>query len=107
MPFQQASRPSLPRRICDAQAATFGPDKAEAGERQTAWQLRSVQEATDFMPEADRQLMQRQLTDLLRGVLHPDTGKRWTAQHVVALDWLRVAAAAPLPQCPRIIAIGI
>ena len=59
------------------------------------------------MPAHDRQEKERQLKDLLQGILNPDTGKRWTAQDVVALDWLQVAAASSLSECPPIIAIGV
>ena len=95
------------RHICAAQADTFGPDKTGKDMQQTAWQLQSMQEATDFLPEAERNCIQRQLAELLQGILHPDSGKRWTAQQVCELDWLKAAAAEALPPCPSVVAMGI
>lgn len=74
---------------------------------QAAWQLEAVQEASSFMPESEASSAQQQMNALLQGVWHPDSTRRWTAQDVLDLEWLRNAAAKPLPTCPPIIVSGI
>ena len=75
--------------------------------QQAAWQLEAVQEASSFLPESEALAAQQQVNALLQGVWHPDSTRRGTAQDVLDLEWLRNAAAKPLPTCPPMIVSGI
>ena len=78
--------------------------KEVSSSQQAAWQLKSIQEATSFMPQAEALAAQLQLNTLLQGLWHPDSSKRLTAQDVAASVWLKNAAAKPMPKAPAIIA---
>lgn len=63
-------------------------------------QLQALQSAAHFAAVAEFGISLGHVTHLLAQLCHPEASQRMSAAAVADIDWVRDAAAKPLPACP-------